>query len=82
MKNKNKRSTTPMDKVVIVLAIITVILIVVLIKMYRYYNKLLKEYDELQNVRIVTENDLYDGSGMYERLLENTVSEEIVENKI
>ncbi|MBR3512335.1 MAG: hypothetical protein IKN74_05210 [Clostridia bacterium] len=82
MSKRVKRSTTPMDKVVIILSIIAVVLIVVLIKMNRYYNELLKEYNDLQDSSVINENDIYDENGMYNRLLENTVSEKIVENKI
>ena len=82
MSKRVKRSTTPMDKVVIILSIIAVVLIVVLIKMNRYYNELLKEYNDLQDSLIVNESDIYDENGMYNRLLENTISGEIVENKV
>lgn len=82
MSKRVKRSTTPMDKVVIILSIIAVVLIVVLIKMNRYYNELLKEYNDLQDSSVINENDIYDENGMYNRLLENTISENIVENKI
>ena len=82
MSKRVKRSTTPMDKVVILLSIIAVILVVVLIKMNRYYNELLKEYNDLQDSLIVNESDIYDENGMYNRLLENTISGEIVENKV
>lgn len=82
MSKRVKRSTTPMDKVVILLSILAVILVVVLIKMNRYYNELLKEYNDLQDSLIVNESDIYDENGMYNRLLENTISGEIVENKV
>ena len=82
MSKRVKRSTTPMDKVVIILSILAVILVVVLIKMNRYYNELLKEYNDLQDSLIVNESDIYDENGMYNRLLENTISGETVENKV
>jgi len=82
MSKKVKRSSTPMDKVVIALSIVAVILVVVLIKMNRYYNDLLKEYNELQDSLVINENDMYNENGMYNRLLENTISNEIVENKV
>jgi len=82
MSKKVKRSSTPMDKVVIALSIVAVILVVVLIKMNRYYNDLLKEYNELQDSLVINENDMYNENGMYNRLLDNTISNEIVENKV
>ena len=82
MSKRVKRSPTPMDKVVIILSIIAVVLIVVLIKMNRYYNELLKEYNDLQDSSVINESDIYDENGMYNRLLENTISEDKVENKI
>ena len=82
MSKRVKRSTTPMDKVVITLSIVAIILVVVLIKMNRYYNELLKEYNNLQDSLVESENDIYNENGMYNRLLDNTVAEEKIENKV